>query len=384
MNRVCKEAIAGVRREVTATRKELAETNRNMRTLKTDEVAKVAYQLSVGLSVQRRMLAKVAEDAASNLTAVLASQTPTGVAGPGAEGAATDPHGGSPAELPNPRTQGKMETQDAKWVLALKDELNKWLPSTFLSSTCATDVWVTTKDVHVFLRDWTMQRLRVSDKDAVRLLESPWRLPKRPRRRAAPRPDQVAPRDVPPNRFTIAYQYLHRVVTHFYQKVGAKELSAFASHVNEELSKGTLRRLRRTTSKFEITLHAKMPSGSLTVTASSTAVCDATILFAASRLCFPTSKFFINSPRADRRREGRARWPAASPTLRLRPRRSGPISRCAPLPRTWTVRRPRSKTRREEAAAGRAKATGTTMAKGRWGVAPIRSAASTAATARSG
>lgn len=257
LSRVYKEAVTAVRREVTATRKELAVTNSNMRALtqKTDEVAKVADQLSVGLIVQRRILVKVAADVATTLTAVtalVASRTPTIVDEPAAEATATAGADGTAPPLPDPRTQEEMETQDAKWILGLKDDLAKWLHDKFLNSTCTTDVWVTTKDVNVFLRDWTMRRFGVSAKDAVRLLESPWRLPKRPRRQSAPRANGDAPSDVAPKRLTIAYQYLHRVVSHFYQKVGAKVLSAFASHVNEELSKGTLRCLRKTTSKFEI------------------------------------------------------------------------------------------------------------------------------------
>jgi len=257
LNRVYKEAVTGVRREVTATRKELAVTNSNMRALtqKTDEVAKVADQLSVGLIVQRRMLVKVAADVASTLTAVtamMASRTPRNVDEPAAGAAAAAGADGTAPSLPDPRTQEEMETKDANWILGLKGDLAKWLRDKFLNSTCTADVWVTTKDVNVFLRDWTMRRVGVSAKDAVRMLESPWRLPKRPRRQSAPRSDGVTPSDAPPKRFTIAYQYLHRVVSHFYQKVGAKVLSAFASHVNEGLSKGTLRRLRKTTSKFEI------------------------------------------------------------------------------------------------------------------------------------
>jgi len=51
---------------------------------------------------------------------------------------------------------------------------------------------------------------------------------------------------------TVAYRYLHRAVSHLYQRVGAKAVSAFASYVNEELNKGTLRRLRGTKTKYEV------------------------------------------------------------------------------------------------------------------------------------
>lgn len=48
---------------------------------------------------------------------------------------------------------------------------------------------------------------------------------------------------------TMAFRYLHRVVYHFYQRIGHKAVSAYVAHINEEDGKGTLRRLRRTRTK---------------------------------------------------------------------------------------------------------------------------------------
>lgn len=254
MGRIHKEAMASVRREVTVTRKELAVTNSNIRALtqKTDQVAEVADQLSVAMILQRRVVVQVGADVAASVARALAVRAPTSGIASAALAPDSATAAGASAALPDPRTQDEMETQDAKWVLQLKTDLGEWVRGLFLNSTCTADVWLSTKDVNIFLRDWTMNRFRVSAKEAVRMLESSWRLPRRPRRRAAPSAESTPPTDAPSMPGTIAYQYLHRVISHFYQKVGAKIVSAFASHVNEDLGKGTLRRLRGTTSKFEI------------------------------------------------------------------------------------------------------------------------------------
>jgi len=44
----------------------------------------------------------------------------------------------------------------------------------------------------------------------------------------------------------MAYWYLHRAVSHFYQRVGNKAVSAFSAFVNDQADIGTLRRARGT------------------------------------------------------------------------------------------------------------------------------------------
>jgi len=254
MGRVHKDAIAGIRREMTASRKELAITNGSLRELtkKTDNIAAIVDRLAASLAMQRRLLDTVGGQLTAAVAAVMAvPAAPTAVAG-----SAAAPGSGADASSPVPdgATQQEMQVQDTKWIIELKVALEEWLLTKFLNSTCAADVWVSTADINIFLRDWTQNRLRVDAKAAVKLLQEEWPLRTRALKTSAPTADGQPAAATPKAKTTIAYQYLHRSVSHFLQRIGSKAVSAFSSYIHENLPshKGTLRRLRGTRYKYEV------------------------------------------------------------------------------------------------------------------------------------
>ena len=111
-------------------------------------------------------------------------------------------------------------------------------------------------DVNVFMQEWTADRFQIVIQEADSLLSRRWRLPQR-----QPRVDAVAlaataneVESVAAMRrsTTMAYRYLHRTVSHFYQRIGNKAVSAFATFVNDKAGLGTLRRVRGTRTKVEV------------------------------------------------------------------------------------------------------------------------------------
>ncbi|OSX71002.1 hypothetical protein BU14_0617s0007 [Porphyra umbilicalis] len=254
MSRVHKDAISGIRREMTASRKELAITNGSLRELtkKMDNIAAIADRLAVSLVMQRRQLDKLGGELPAAVAAVLAlPAVPTAAvetaAAPGSDV-------GTPSSVPDGASQQEVRVQDAQWILDLKVALEEWLLNKFISSTCAADVWMSTADINIFLRDWSQNRLRVDAKAAVRLLQKEWPIRKRAPKTSAPVADGQPAVATSKVKMTIAYQYLHRSISHFWQRIGSKAVSAFSSYVHENLStnKGTLRRLRGTRYKYEV------------------------------------------------------------------------------------------------------------------------------------
>jgi len=254
MSRVHKDAISAIRREMTASRKELAITNGSLRELtkKTDNIAAIVDRLAVSLTMQRRLLDTVG----GQLTAAVAAVMAVPAAPTAAAGTAAAPGSGAdaPSPVPDGATQPEVRVQDTKWIIDLKVALQEWLLTKFLNSTCAADVWVSTADINIFLRDWTQTRLRVDAKAAVRLLQEEWPLRTRAPKTSAPTADGQPAAATPKGKTTIAYQYLHRSVSHFLQRIGSKAVSAFSSYIHENLPshKGTLRRLRGTRYKYEV------------------------------------------------------------------------------------------------------------------------------------
>jgi len=51
---------------------------------------------------------------------------------------------------------------------------------------------------------------------------------------------------------TVGYRYLHRAISHFYQRIGNKAVSAFISFVNNQAQIGTLRCGRGTQTNFDV------------------------------------------------------------------------------------------------------------------------------------
>jgi len=103
------------------------------------------------------------------------------------------------------------------------------------------------------MKNWTAERFNIDVREADDLLARRWCLPQRqPRDTAGPQAaSPPTTRDgasaVPSRRnTTMAYWYLHRAVSHFYQRVGNKAVSAFSAFVNDQADIGTLRRARGT------------------------------------------------------------------------------------------------------------------------------------------
>ena len=118
------------------------------------------------------------------------------------------------------------------------------------------DVWVDISDVNVFMQKWAAERFHVADREADKMLSGRWNLPQRRRHVPtaalagdAPNVEYVVP--VRPSK-TMAYRYLHRAVSHFYQRIGNKAVSAFSTFVNDQAGLGTLQRTRGTRTKFEV------------------------------------------------------------------------------------------------------------------------------------
>ena len=118
------------------------------------------------------------------------------------------------------------------------------------------DVWVYITDVNVFMQEWTAQRFHVVQRVADKMLSGRWNLPQRRRHvpAAALAADAPDVESVFPVRrsTTLAYRYLHRAVSHFYQRVGNKAVSAFSTFVNDHSGLGTLQRTRGTRTKVEV------------------------------------------------------------------------------------------------------------------------------------
>jgi len=107
------------------------------------------------------------------------------------------------------------------------------------------------------IQHWTSVRFDVDTSGADALLERKWRLPQRAPRSSATMPGDTATADegagAPANRGkTMGYKYLHRAVSHFYQSLGNKAVSASATFVNNEEEIGSLRCVRGTQTKYEV------------------------------------------------------------------------------------------------------------------------------------
>ncbi|OSX77737.1 hypothetical protein BU14_0135s0011 [Porphyra umbilicalis] len=106
--------------------------------------------------------------------------------------------------------------------------------------------FVDRKEVNLIMPDWIVVNMGVDPKVALRMLEKKWRLPVRAKRPAAVVAGATRGSVLLSKKRTMAYRYLHRVVYHFYERIGNTAVSTFASYVNEEEGRGTLRRVRGT------------------------------------------------------------------------------------------------------------------------------------------
>ena len=132
-----------------------------------------------------------------------------------------------------------------------------FLRKSFVSPRGAADVWVDMAVVNTTIQDWTSVRFVVDTSGADALLERKWRLPQRAPRSSVTVAGDMATADegvgAPSARGkTMGYKYLHRAVSHFYQSLGNKAVSAFATFVNNEEEIGSFRRVRGTRTKYEV------------------------------------------------------------------------------------------------------------------------------------
>jgi len=141
---------------------------------------------------------------------------------------------------------------------ACQQHLVAFLRKSFASPRGAADVWVDMATVNDNIQDWTADRFDVDATSADALLARKWRLPQRgPRCEPTAAGDAVADAEegagAPTSRGkTMAYKYLHRAVSHFYQGLGKKAVTAFGTYVNTEEEIGSLRRVRGTRTKYEV------------------------------------------------------------------------------------------------------------------------------------
>jgi len=184
---------------------------------KIKDIATVADRMSLILIVQRRLIDQMNESIASTAAAVQASAVAQRKQG---NGAAAPALSGSILPAQAPPSEEEMEAQDAKWLLEIKPLLEEWLADRFVNASCAADVSVSRAEVNMFIRDQTMRRLNVSAQRAVELLQIKWRLPARPLRPAAPTARTTAPPPAVKAKKTPGYRYLHRVCSHFFQRLG--------------------------------------------------------------------------------------------------------------------------------------------------------------------
>ena len=239
---------SGVRREVTAQRKELSIMNNQQRTLikKINYIAVLADRLTSTVTFHRHAL----HDMSKDLSALLAEVRST------RSSAAASPLGTVEVATTAPPSQVQMEMQDAKWILELRPHIINFLTDKFITARDAADVWAETQRVHEVAQRWTASRLNVNMNAARALLERRWRLPQRAARTSvvAPATDAViAP--LPDSRSkTMGFRYVNRAVSHFYQKLGNKAVSAFLTVVNDAENIGSLRSLRGTQTKYEVVL----------------------------------------------------------------------------------------------------------------------------------
>eukprot|EP00168_Porphyra_purpurea_P001185 TRINITY_DN1150_c0_g1_i2.p1 TRINITY_DN1150_c0_g1~~TRINITY_DN1150_c0_g1_i2.p1 ORF type:complete len:337 (-),score=71.26 TRINITY_DN1150_c0_g1_i2:291-1301(-) len=98
--------------------------------------------------------------------------------------------------------------------------------------------------------------LRVDVRAARALLERHWRLPKRRGHARSPSKEtDVTPASLSTGRdTTMGFRYVHRAVSHFYQRLCKKAVAALLSFVNDEENIGSVQRLRGTQTEYEVEL----------------------------------------------------------------------------------------------------------------------------------
>ena len=90
----------------------------------------------------------------------------------------------------------------------------------------------------------------VNAERAVSMLHAKWRLPVRVKKDSRAGTLETPARTMAAKRMTLAYRFLHRGVSRFYQRIGITAVTTFSSRMHSEESLGTLRRVRGPRTKF--------------------------------------------------------------------------------------------------------------------------------------
>jgi len=116
--------LSGVRREITAVRKELAVTNSSVRLLtkKTDDIAVATDAMGASVVMMRQAISKMGDALSEGLAPAASARREAARAPPGdaVHAAGADPPVAGSGGAAQPQTEDEMEIQDAKWVLTLK------------------------------------------------------------------------------------------------------------------------------------------------------------------------------------------------------------------------------------------------------------------------
>jgi len=225
---------ASVRREITALKRELALTNSQQRSTinKIDSMAVMLENVLALVSTNRDLMLEVREKV---------------VAGP-----ALPPSQRSAGPPPTPDLRPDREEEDAAWIVELRPVLVEWLQHNFANAQSASDVWPSSATINEYLQNKIIDIMGVSAVRAVSMLQGKWRLPVRVKKNAQADAPNAPVRTVAAKRKTPAYRFLHRGVSHFYQRVGIMAVSTFSSRMHSEEGLGTLRRVRGTRTKHEV------------------------------------------------------------------------------------------------------------------------------------
>ncbi|OSX74927.1 hypothetical protein BU14_0261s0018 [Porphyra umbilicalis] len=225
---------ASVRREITAVKRVMALTSSQQRLAinKIDSMEVMLENVLELVSTNRDLMLEVREKVAA--------------------GQALPPSQRSAGPPPTPDLRPDREEEDAAWIVELRPVLVEWLQHNFANAQCASEVWPSSATINEYLQNKIVDIMGVSAVRAASMLQGKWRLPVRVKKNEQADAPNAPVRTVAAKRKTPAYRFLHRGVSHFYQRIGITAVSTFSSHMHSEEGLGTLRRVRGTRTKHEV------------------------------------------------------------------------------------------------------------------------------------
>jgi len=230
---------------------------------KTEDTAVMVDRFTSALIIQRRSITALEDLVRAVLDAVQCQRT-AATAIVGNEGA--DDHANTPpvegaVEEAVADGAAPADAKDALWVVEQRPVLITWMKQKNVHPGAAGEVGVDMPEVNTFLEKCVAGNMDIDQRDAVRMLERRWQLATRARRNSAAPSVAAVGADATTllsNRpGTDTYQDLHQAVSHIYQRIGDKAVTAFASYINEHEQVGILRRGRGTRSILEVIFSAQ-------------------------------------------------------------------------------------------------------------------------------